>query len=129
MTPQRWLKRKLYQFELSLSVYMMTPGEKFAFCTPASPPPSPGKFMWENSWLTMGTPTADSIFFLLCSLTFIAVVLYLPHHISFLVGRAWYYINGEHIDVGEVVKEMSASVLHEAATTTADAAETMVKEL
>lgn len=78
-------------------------------------------------------PETDSIFFLLCSLTFIAVVLYLPHHISFLLGRAWYYINGEHIDVGEVVKEMSASVLNEAAATTAevftDAAEEIVKEL
>lgn len=32
MTFQKWLARRLYQFELSLSVYMMTPGEKFAFC-------------------------------------------------------------------------------------------------
>lgn len=61
------------------------------------------------------------------------MVLYLPHHISFLLGRAWYYINGEHIDVGEVVKEMSVSVLHETATATvevvSDGAETLVKEL
>ncbi|KFH40251.1 hypothetical protein ACRE_090890 [Hapsidospora chrysogenum ATCC 11550] len=106
LTFQQWLQRKLYHFELSLSVYMMTPGEKFAFY---------------------------SILFLLCGLTCIAMVLYLPHHISFLVGRAWYYINGEHIDVGEVVKGELASVLHETATTVAeavsDAAETVVKEL
>lgn len=77
----------------------------------------------------------DSIFFLLFSLTFIAVVLYLPHHISFLLGRAWYYINGEHIDVGEKVKEMSASVLQETVSATRveevvrDTAEAIAKEL
>ncbi|KAI6782457.1 uncharacterized protein J7T54_001314 [Emericellopsis cladophorae] len=81
---QKWLQRKKHHFELSFAVYMMTPGEKFAFY---------------------------SIFFLLSALTFIAIILYLPHHISFLVGRAWYYINGEQLDVGEVVKEMSSSVL------------------
>lgn len=80
---------------------------------------------------------ADSIFFLLFSLTFIAATLYLPHHISFLVGRAWYYINGEHIDVavavGEAVKDMSAGVLHEAAAATgevlAETAEGVLREL
>lgn len=56
----------------------------------------------------------DSIVFLLFSLTFIAAILYLPHHISFLISRAWYYMHGEHIDVAvsakEVVKEMSQGV-------------------
>ncbi|KAJ6438512.1 hypothetical protein O9K51_09105 [Purpureocillium lavendulum] len=88
VTFRRWLHRKQYHFEVTMSVYMFTPWEKFAFY---------------------------SILFLLCSLAFIAAVLYLPHHISTLAGRAWYYIKGEHIDVAasarEVVKEMSASVL------------------
>ena len=56
----------------------------------------------------------DSIVFLLFSLTFIAAILYLPHHISFLISRAWYYMHGEHIDVAvsakEAVKEMSQGV-------------------
>lgn len=76
-----------------------------------------------NISLMTGT---DSIFFLLCSLTFIAVVLYLPHHISFLVGRAWYYINGEHIDLGGKVREMSTSVLQE--TTAATGLEGLVED-
>ena len=37
----KWLQLKLYQFEVTLSVYMFTFGEKFFFCTPSpsSPPP------------------------------------------------------------------------------------------
>ncbi|KAF4120518.1 Protein of unknown function (DUF3317) [Geosmithia morbida] len=104
---RKWLQRKQYHFELSLSIYMMTPGEKFTFY---------------------------SIFFLLASLTFIATILYLPHHISFLLGRAWYYINGENIDMADVVKDISAGALHEtqatvAAEAVAEAAQTVVREL
>lgn len=29
---RKWLQLKQYHFELSLSIYMMTPGEKFTFC-------------------------------------------------------------------------------------------------
>jgi len=105
---QKWLQLKQYQLELTYSVYMFTPWEKFAFY---------------------------SIFFLLFSLTFIAATLYLPHHMSFLIGRAWYYINGEHIDVAgaakEAVKEISANVLQETATgdVLAQTVEAVVREL
>ena len=53
----------------------------------------------------------------LFSLTFIAAVLYLPHHVSLLAGRVWYYINGESIDLAsarEAVKSMmTPSVMSE----------------
>lgn len=55
------------------------------------------------------TGNADSIMFLLVSLTFIAAILYLPHHVSILSGRVWYYINGDHIDV---VASARAAVEH-----------------
>ncbi len=75
---------------------------------------------------------ADSILFLLCGLAFIAAILYLPHHVSILAGRAWYYIKGEHIDVAasarEAVREMSAGVLHDTLPTTTTAAVAVVKE-
>ncbi|KAM5342519.1 hypothetical protein ACJ41O_013485 [Fusarium nematophilum] len=104
---RRWLSLKQYQLEVTFSVYMFTPWEKFFF---------------------------SSIVFLLFSLTFIAACLYLPHHISFLLGRAWYYINGEHIDVAEavheVVRDMSASALQGTAVDVAkETAETVVREL
>lgn len=63
----------------------------------------------------------DSVLFLLGGLTFIAAVLYLPHHVAILVGRAWYYIKGDDIDLAasarEAVKEMSASILPDALRT------------
>lgn len=71
----------------------------------------------------MLTHLADSILFLLFSLAFIAAILYLPHHVSILAGRAWYYIRGEDIDVAasarEAVQDISASVINSEAVPTA----------
>ena len=59
-TPQRWLQRKLYQFELSLSVYMMTPGEKFAFCTLYPPSPKRLTGALANNWIPKQTASSSS---------------------------------------------------------------------
>ncbi|KAH9910087.1 hypothetical protein F4778DRAFT_714080 [Xylariomycetidae sp. FL2044] len=63
----RWLRLKQYQIEVTFGVYMFTPTEKFAF------------------W---------SVVFLLSALTIIAIVLYLPQHLVFIIHRAWFYVNG-----------------------------------
>ena len=55
--------------------------------------------------MALTNDTIGSIVFLLFSLTFIATTLYLPQHISFLLNRAWFYINGESVDVVEMTKE------------------------
>lgn len=56
----------------------------------------------------------DSVLFLLISMTLIAAILYLPHHITLLAGRAWYYIQGDHINIAvstsEAIKAVSATV-------------------
>ncbi|RDA95838.1 hypothetical protein CP533_5128 [Ophiocordyceps camponoti-saundersi (nom. inval.)] len=65
---RRWLHRKQYQFEVTFGVYMHTAWEKFAIY---------------------------SVVFLLFGLAFIAAILYLPHHIFRLAGRAWYYLQGD----------------------------------
>ncbi|CAL3965975.1 hypothetical protein PZA11_002780 [Diplocarpon coronariae] len=64
----RWLQRKRYQYEVTFSLYMLTPTEKFIF----------------NSFL-----------FLFFSMVVIAMTLYLPQHITFLTSRAWFYYNGD----------------------------------
>ncbi|KAL2067964.1 hypothetical protein VTL71DRAFT_16062 [Oculimacula yallundae] len=64
----RWLQRKRYQYEVTFSLYMLTPTEKFIF----------------NSFL-----------FLFFSMVIIAMTLYLPQHIAFLTNRAWFYYNGD----------------------------------
>jgi hypothetical protein len=40
----------------------------------------------------------DSLMFLIFSMVLIAASLYLPHHISFLANRAWFYYHGD-IDI------------------------------
>ncbi|KAJ9143860.1 hypothetical protein NKR23_g6350 [Pleurostoma richardsiae] len=105
----KWLQLKIYQVEVTFSVYIFTPLEKFIF------------------W---------SVAFLLFALTFIAVVLYLPRHTLFLANRAWFYINGDSVDVLEVAKEAVQTLAHHTAAaatssslTTVATAAGMVKEL
>ncbi|SPO00615.1 uncharacterized protein DNG_03364 [Cephalotrichum gorgonifer] len=74
----QWLQLKKYQMEVTFSVYIYTPLEKFIF------------------W---------SVLFLLTSLTFIATFLYLPQHIIFLMNRAWFYVHGDSVDVLEMTKD------------------------
>lgn len=69
--------------------------------------PFPPHLLRRISFANLGD--ADSIMFLLVSLTSIAAILYLPHHVSILSGRVWYYINGDHIDV---VASARAAVEH-----------------
>ncbi|KAJ9666099.1 hypothetical protein H2201_003777 [Coniosporium apollinis] len=64
----RWLQRKRYQYEVTFSLYMLTPTEKFIF----------------NSFL-----------FLILSMILIAASLYLPEHIAQLANRAFYYYAGD----------------------------------
>ncbi|KAF7561604.1 hypothetical protein G7046_g2563 [Stylonectria norvegica] len=127
---RKWLALKQYQLEVTFSVYMFTPWEKFFFSMShldLSPIPPASRLSRDADH----PPSAGSIVFLLFSLTFIAACLYLPHHLSFLFERAWYYINGEHIQFAEaareVVKEMSEAVIHE--TAAREAVETVVREL
>ncbi|RKF76776.1 hypothetical protein GcM3_076005 [Golovinomyces cichoracearum] len=68
----RWLQRKRYQYEVTFSLYMLTPTEKFIF----------------NSFL-----------FLFFSMIIIAATLYLPQHLAFLTNRAWFYYNGPSPEV------------------------------
>jgi len=83
----RWLQRKRYQYEVTFSLYMLTPTEKFIF----------------NSFL-----------FLFFSMIIIAMTLYLPQHIAFLTNRAWFYYNGDESTkaaVKSVVENASSSTV------------------
>ncbi|KAI9802022.1 MAG: hypothetical protein M1825_003078 [Sarcosagium campestre] len=63
----RWLSEKRYQYEVTFSLYMLTPTEKFIF----------------NSFL-----------FLVLSMIVIAASLYLPQHVREIGNRAWWYYSG-----------------------------------
>ncbi|KAF2672516.1 hypothetical protein BT63DRAFT_422965 [Microthyrium microscopicum] len=63
-----WLKRKRYQYEVTVPLYMLTPTEQFIF---------------------------NSLLFLCLAIMFIAAGLYLPDHIMKISGRVYYYVNGD----------------------------------
>ena len=58
----------------------------------------------------------DSFLFLLCSLTFIACILYLPQHVQFIINRAWFYIHGDSYEgaataVGQLLSSTTAAAV------------------
>lgn len=79
------------------------------------PPPSPPVPPVSGQQLT-SFKSPGSIVFLLFSLTALATILYLPHHILFLAGRAWFYIHGD--SALEAAKETAATLLQHAAAST-----------
>lgn len=117
----RWLQRKRYQYEVTFSLYMLTPTEKFIFsmstfsprctepiyirCVPKPGlPPSPDQDPFSNpSNLTITRRRSDSsanyfldsCIFIIFSMVLIAGCLYLPQHITFLINRAWFYYQGD----------------------------------
>ncbi|KAI9802846.1 MAG: hypothetical protein M1833_001445 [Piccolia ochrophora] len=68
-----WLSRKRYQYEVTFSLYMLTPTEKFIF----------------NSFL-----------FLFVSMIIIAASLYFPQHVQDIARRLWWYYAGENYGAG-----------------------------
>ncbi|EME47882.1 hypothetical protein DOTSEDRAFT_123261 [Dothistroma septosporum NZE10] len=64
----KWLQKKNYQYEVTFSLYMLTPTEKFVF---------------------------NSVLFLTLSMVLIATIVYLPGHVKFLTLRAYYYMSGD----------------------------------
>ncbi|KAH6840836.1 hypothetical protein B0I37DRAFT_408542 [Chaetomium sp. MPI-CAGE-AT-0009] len=97
----KWLQLKIYQLEVTYSVYIYTPIEKFIFY---------------------------SVLFLLFSLTFIATVLYLPQHLQFIISRAWFYMHGDAFDPA-TAKGAVGQVLSSAVGAAAAATAESVKEL
>lgn len=109
----RWMQRKRYQYEVTFSLYMLTPTEKFIFSkfsplpqsfslekpnkTPSSPsPPSPP--FPEGGIRGVGfffKKKIDSFLFLVLSMIVIAASLYLPEHVTMMARRAWFYYAGD----------------------------------
>ena len=134
-----WLQKKNYQYEVTFSLYMLTPTEKFVFS------------MTSCSSLTIalqliGHP--DSVLFLTLSMFTIASILYLPDHVCTISRRAYYYFAGDAVlkdasrtaasQIGGTASKASEAVLgaateiagalHQAAVNTATAAQEAVNQ-
>ncbi|RDW83885.1 serine palmitoyltransferase small subunit family protein [Aspergillus mulundensis] len=64
----RWVRLKIYQYEVTFAVYMLTPTEKFIF---------------------------NSILLTLISMILTAIYVYLPDHLRTIYGHLYYYWVGE----------------------------------
>ncbi|MCJ1400651.1 hypothetical protein MMC11_003859 [Xylographa trunciseda] len=98
----RWLQRKRYQYEVTFSLYMLTPTEKFIFSKldeflsillVARLLAVPSLLL--SSPLLAAPFSNDSFLVLFLSMIIIAASLYLPEHISTIMRRAWFYWAGD----------------------------------
>lgn len=138
----RWLQRKRYQYEVTFSLYMLTPTEKFIFsaflpkplppfhrpCPVPSRPVPPGRLVPSSQrhmrmleqYKTradappLPLPPTDSFLFLFLSMIIIAASLYLPEHVAGIANRAFYYWAGD--DSGDVTASSPSKVLRSAVT-------------
>lgn len=105
----KWLQKKNYQYEVTFSLYMLTPTEKFVFSTFHSPshpnlldyfiqakqPLQSPPFFYLLKLTFPPLSRTDSILFLTFSLLLIASVIYLPNHIMTMSRRTYYYFAGD----------------------------------
>ena len=92
----RWLQRKRYQYEVTFSLYMLTPTEKFIFSS-CSPSHLNQRKAIEKS--LANRTEIDSFLFLFISMIIIAASLYLPEHVATMWNRAWFYYAGDETQV------------------------------
>ena len=83
----QWLQLKKYQYEVTFSLYMLTPTEKFIFSMFAL-----AQSQMHDADLTL----VDLILFLLVSMLVTAATLYLPSHVAVIYNRMSYYVHGEY---------------------------------
>ncbi|PWY80955.1 hypothetical protein BO94DRAFT_470385 [Aspergillus sclerotioniger CBS 115572] len=86
----RWVRLKIYQYEVTFAVYMLTPTEKFIF---------------------------NSILLTLISMIVTGIYVYLPNHIRVVYGHLYYYWAGERPFISASLPSFS-SVFRETGTQT-----------
>jgi Small subunit of serine palmitoyltransferase-like len=105
---RRWLQIKKYQYEVTFSLYMLTPAEKLVFSQSLPSPSKPHRHTplvhlplhntnYSRLWLTIFLGWTDVIILVLLSLLITAAVAYLPNHLAVISNRLWYYMHGEYL--------------------------------
>ena len=117
----RWLKLKNYQYEVTFSLYMLSPTERVIFSSSPLLPLAPDMV---NMFLS------DVIILTLFSLLVTAASMYLPDHIYQICNRVWYYVHGNNGSAAQAVKGSVAAVAESSRSLTSTiAAETAVEML
>jgi hypothetical protein len=108
----RWLKLKNYQYEVTFSLYMLSPTERVIFSALLP-------FLFRPPALTK---LPDVIILTLFSFLVMAASMYLPDHVYQIYTRIWYYVhgnNGAAQAVKDAVVEGSRSLTSQVAAETA----------
>lgn len=106
----RWLQVKKYQYEVTFSLYMLTPTEKFIFSMlahlsfPSSCQPRPRNLA---QLMNAHRSAIDFVLFVLVSMLVAAASMYLPDHVVVMYRRIWYYVHGE---IAGITKSSGGSV-------------------
>jgi hypothetical protein len=119
----RWLKLKNYQYEVTFSLYMLSPTERIIFSMPPC----------HHLHCARLTFTADVIILTLFSLLVTAASMYLPDHMHQIYTRIWYYLHGNTASAAQAVKATVAGVAQSSKSLTstipAETAAEMLKKL
>ncbi|KAF7717668.1 Uncharacterized protein PECH_002952 [Penicillium ucsense] len=89
----RWVRLKIYQYEVTFAIYMLTPAEKFIF---------------NSLLLTLVTMIATGIY------------IYLPDHLRAIYGHLYYYWVGERPFIATRLSASAGSALADVATQSLD---------
>lgn len=103
----RWIRLKIYQYEVTFAVYMLTPTEKFIFSM------LPCSELSGHEWLI--TCSVDSLLLSLVSMIVTGAYIYLPNHIRTVYGHLYYYWVGDRTFLSSSLPSIT-SVFRESAT-------------
>jgi hypothetical protein len=89
----RWVRLKIYQYEVTFAIYMLTPIEKLIFSTLRPSPPSRSLRIRETNPLFF----SDTLLLTLITMITAGIYIYLPDHLRAIYGRLYYYWAGERL--------------------------------
>lgn len=85
----RWIRLKIYQYEVTFAIYMLTPTEKIIFSACSFSPPSD---LFDNA---NDQKKKDSLLLTLVTMIATGIYIYLPDHLRSIYGHLYYYWAGE----------------------------------
>lgn len=115
----RWVRLKIYQYEVTFAIYMLTPTEKFIFsmlclslinrCTKRL------REIWGILYANYFGIESDSLLLSFVTMIATGIYVYLPDHLRSIYGRLYYYWAGERTFISPRLTSIS-SVFSDTAT-------------
>lgn len=97
----RWLRLKNYQYEVTFSLYMLTPMEKLVF---------------------------NTLLLSFFSMSVVAAYIYLPDHVTAIYSHIYYYWAGDRSLIAEYMRDSNSANLETLVKTTTGSATTVLRK-